>query len=146
VFPVDALERLSADLERRADFWRGAIDSRSARSHILVGHTGDHVAGFSSVGPTNDDDLDSEQIGELYSIYVLPEASGKGVGRALMAELLQRLRQEHFDEAILWVLEDNPRTRTFYERAGWRLDGAVKHDTFFGTPVREIRYRIALRS
>ena len=44
---------------------------------------------------------------------------------------------------MLWVLDDNPRARRFYELAGWRLDGGVKEDTF-DTLVREVRYRIAV--
>jgi hypothetical protein len=54
------------------------------------------------------------------------------------------LRADGFEEAVLWVLDDNPRARRFYELAGWRLNGAVKEDTFLDTPVREVRYRIAL--
>jgi len=61
-----------------------------------------------------------------------------------MRELLERLQHERFREAMLWVLEDNPRTRRFYERAGWRLDGAVREETILDTSVREVRYRIAL--
>jgi GNAT superfamily N-acetyltransferase len=53
-------------------------------------------------------------------------AGGGGAGQALMAALLRALRDERFQEAILWVLEDNPRTRRFYELAGWGADGAVR--------------------
>jgi ribosomal protein S18 acetylase RimI-like enzyme len=83
-------------------------------------------------------------VGELYAIYVLPEVSGHGIGRALMAETLNRLQSEGFPEAILWVIDDNPRTRRFYELAGWRADGSVKEEESLGTVAREIRYRIAL--
>ena len=61
-----------------------------------------------------------------------------------MSEVLERLRAAGFGEAILWVLEDNPRTRRFYELGGWSLDGEPKEDTFLETPVRVVRYRIAL--
>jgi RimJ/RimL family protein N-acetyltransferase len=61
-----------------------------------------------------------------------------------MRETLGRLRAETFHDAVLWVLEDNPRTRRFYELAGWRADGAVKDEEWLGKPVREVRYRITL--
>jgi hypothetical protein len=62
-----------------------------------------------------------------------------------MSETLARLRGEGFPEAILWVLEDNPRTRRFYELAGWRADGGAKEEEWLGTSIREVRYRIDLR-
>jgi hypothetical protein len=43
------------------------------------------------------------------------------------------------------VLEDNPRTRRFYELAGWHADGAAKEEEWLGTTIREVRYRIDLR-
>jgi hypothetical protein len=61
-----------------------------------------------------------------------------------MRETLARLRAHGFGEAILWVLEDNPRTRRFYELAGWWADGDVKEDEWLGAVVREVRYRIEL--
>ena len=48
--------------------------------------------------------------------------------------------------AALWVLEDNPRTRRFYELAGWSCDGGSKDEEWLGTSVREVRYRINLET
>jgi RimJ/RimL family protein N-acetyltransferase len=61
-----------------------------------------------------------------------------------MDETLGRLRAGGFEQAILWVLEDNPRARAFYERCGWQLDGVARGETFLETPVAEVRYRIHL--
>lgn len=61
-----------------------------------------------------------------------------------MAEAMSRFRSDGFLQAILWVLEDNPRTCLFYMQAGWRFDGGVREAEILATPVREVRYRIAL--
>ncbi len=103
------------------------------------------MVGFAMGGSARDSTEGPDVVGELYAIYVLPASSGNGIGRALMDESLDRLRVEGFTEAILWVLEDNPRTRRFYELAGWQLEDAVKDEELLGTLVRELRYRIALR-
>jgi hypothetical protein len=46
--------------------------------------------------------------------------------------------------AELWVLESNRDARSFYERCGWRADGAEQVDDSFGAPLRLVRYRTAL--
>jgi GNAT superfamily N-acetyltransferase len=135
VFPAEALARL--DASRRAAYWRGRI---VAGDTVLVT---EEVTGFASVGPSRDPD--AEGLGELYAIYVTPEHWDTGAGRGLMDAAVEALREAGFAEAVLWVLEDNPRARRFYERAGWTVDGAVKEDEFLGTRVREVRYRISLR-
>jgi RimJ/RimL family protein N-acetyltransferase len=53
--------------------------------------------------------------------------------------------RESWRDATLWVLEDNPRARRFYEREGWSPDGEAKSDAFLGVRVNEVRYRIHLR-
>jgi ribosomal protein S18 acetylase RimI-like enzyme len=136
-----AVQLGSISEEGSAEWWREALARRFPRAHTLVAETEQDVVGFASIGPARDA---ADDEGELYAIYVLPEASGRGIGQALMAEVLSRLRRESFAEAILWVLEDNPRTRRFYELAGWRTDGVVKEEEWLGALVREIRYRIAL--
>jgi ribosomal protein S18 acetylase RimI-like enzyme len=95
------------------------------------------VVGFVSVGPSSD----VEGEGELYAIYVLPEAWGSGAGRGLMDAGKDLLRAS-YAAATLYVLEDNPRARRFYEREGWALDGVTKADEFLGLAVPEVRYRI----
>jgi GNAT superfamily N-acetyltransferase len=138
VFSAEALDGLS--VERRVDGWRRMITERSPRSHVLVAEDEEGIRGFASGGPAEED----ASIGELYAIYVLPEAWGEGHGRSLLAESTERLRAAGFPEAILWVLEDNPRTRRFYEEAGWRLDSEPREHTFLDTSVTVVRYRIGL--
>jgi ribosomal protein S18 acetylase RimI-like enzyme len=124
-------ERLATlDFERRRAGWADAIERGHA---VLVAEDdGGAVVGFVSVGD-----------GELYAIYVRPEAWGTGAGPALMGEATRVLAADN-DEAVLWVLEDNARARRFYEREGWTLDGGTKDDEFLGVEVREVRYRISL--
>ena len=73
------------------------------------------IVGFASVGPSRDE----RGIGELYAIYVEPDQWSTGAGRALIERAEERLRHA-YGEATLWVLEDNPRARAFYERGGWQ--------------------------
>jgi ribosomal protein S18 acetylase RimI-like enzyme len=110
------------------------------RSPPVVAELDGEIVGFVSVGPGTDADTD----GELYAIYVLPDHWGSGVGRALMQAGEERLRELGHQHAILWVLEDNPRARRFYEAAGWRLDGARRPIEIFGQPLPEIRYEKSL--
>jgi hypothetical protein len=44
---------------------------------------------------------------------------------------------------MLWVLADNPRARTFYEREGWRAEG-TRIDAVSGVDVEEALYRAVL--
>ncbi len=138
IFPAEQLEAIEA--ERWFEWWRGVLTDPAPRTHTLVGEESGRVSGFVSTGPARDE----PGVGELYAIYVLPEASGQGLGQALMIEALLRLRVEGFPEAILWVLEDNPRTRRFYEQTGWHADGGSKDEELLSTLVRELRYRIML--
>jgi ribosomal protein S18 acetylase RimI-like enzyme len=139
-FPSEALAGLTP--EAGLDWWTRALEDPYPHMHTLVAEARGEVVGFVNVGAAREEDVAG--LGELFAIYVHPDAWGYGAGRALMAEALARLRAEGFPEAILWVLEDNPRTRRFYELAGWHADGAVKDEEWLGTVIREARHRIAL--
>ena len=119
------------------------ISDPPPRTHTLVADAAGLVVGFAQLGPMRVESSDP-RLGELFAIYVLPDASGRGVGRALMVEVVNRLAADGFEEAVLWVLEDNPRTRGFYELAGWHADGGSKDEEWLGTLVREVRYRRSL--
>jgi ribosomal protein S18 acetylase RimI-like enzyme len=130
VFPAEQLATDFVD----PDYWRRTIEVPPPGWTLLV--AGEPVVGFACVGPSRDEDA----VGELYAIYVLPGAWSTGAGRALIERAEASLARE-YDDATLWVLEANPRARRFYERAGWRPDGARKQYERWGIAAPEIRYR-----
>ena len=140
VFSAERLASLDERREQEARHWRAAIESPPLPAHMLLAERGDEAIGFASIGQERED----PSAGQVYAIYVVPEACGTGAGHALMQESLRRLREDGYGEGVLWVLDDNARARTFYEREGWSLMDVMREETFLGTLVREVRYRIAL--
>jgi GNAT superfamily N-acetyltransferase len=69
-----------------------------------------------------------------------PEQWGIGIGRELIEAGEEELRRLGHRAAILWVLDDNPRARRFYEIAGWSVDGTARRIHIFGFDVPEVRY------
>jgi GNAT superfamily N-acetyltransferase len=129
VLPPEALESLSGErVARRAELHR--------RSPPIVAEADGEIVGFVAVGRGLDPGTD----GELYAIYVHPDHWGGGFGRQLIQAGEDRLRELGHTQAILWVLEDNPRARRFYELAGWRVDGTARPIEVFGVEVPEVRY------
>ncbi|MGZ4292357.1 MAG: N-acetyltransferase family protein [Gaiellaceae bacterium] len=132
VFPAGDLDELPIDAER----WRKRFEVPPPGWTTFVCVDGGGIVGFASVGPSRDED----GLGELYAIYVEPDVWSTGAGRALMAAAEGQLTSE-YESALLWVLEENPRARRFYERAGWAPDGARKAEERFGVRAPEVRYR-----
>jgi ribosomal protein S18 acetylase RimI-like enzyme len=133
VFGAERLEAMSA--ERRTEQWRRWL-AEGVEAWVYEDDAG-AVAGFVWVG----DSREASGEGELYAIYVLPEAWGSEAGRQLMAVGRDALRSA-YPTSVLWVLEDNPRARRFYEREGWALDGGRKEEELLGVTVVEVRYRL----
>lgn len=136
VLPAEELDAMEIDETR----WRQRIvEPPTGWSTVVAEDEGGDVVGFASVGPSRDE----AGIGELYAIYVDPESWSTGTGRALIEHAEEILRRD-FAEATLWVLDDNPRARRFYERAGWAPDGARKSEQRWGVRAAEVRYRKSL--
>jgi GNAT superfamily N-acetyltransferase len=137
---VFGAERLTGvTVKQRLPMWRQILQS-AEQTAVVAEDEDDRLIGWCTVGPSRDEDAD----GELWGIYVLSDAWGSGAGKALMDAGVEALRESGCHEAILWVLEDNPRARRFYEREGWALDGGRKDDEFLGVKVTEVRYRKVL--
>jgi GNAT superfamily N-acetyltransferase len=102
----------------------------------FVAELAGEIAGFVSVGTSRDPGTD----GELFAIYVHPEHWSTGVGRELIEAGEEELRRLGHEAVILWVLEDNPRARRFYELAGWSPDGSAREIHLFGFDIPEVRY------
>jgi GNAT superfamily N-acetyltransferase len=145
VISSDFLRGLSLDLPRRTTRWQTLILGAEPEDRfILIGDLDGEVAGWLSGGPYRDAKAGDSPIGEIYGCYVDPVRWREGVGSALMKTALDRLGQAGYPEAVLWVLEENPRARAFYERHGWAVDGARKMFDVADEHHPEVRYRRAL--
>ena len=141
ILPPEFLDALSVDAGESR--WRDLLSAPGPDRWTLVAESSGQVVGFVSAGVPRDEGM-PRLTGELYAIYVLPDCWDRGVGRSLIGQAEEKLKQQGFKEAVLWVLADNQRARAFYERAGWHADIGTKQAEFGGREVTEARYRIAL--
>ncbi len=141
VFGAENLARI--DVAGRRSWWERCV--REGLETVLVAEAGAgpsrRRARASSPSPRSGRTGTMPRRGSCTRSTRSPTAWGSGAGSALLEAGLGALREAGHREAILWVLEDNPRARRFYEREGWSPDGGSKTDAFFGVRVTEVRYR-----
>jgi L-amino acid N-acyltransferase YncA len=108
------------DEERQAERWAASLGRREVV--VLVAERAGEVVGHASLGPVRTTP-DAAYTAELYSLYLLPEQHGGGIGRALVVAGARRLLASGHRSMMVWVLRDNP-SRGFYERMGGRYLGS----------------------
>jgi len=95
--------------------------------------------GFASGGPARQGEMPpGDWLGEVYTLYLLTDWQGRGIGRALLEGLFDRLRERGMKTVALWVVEANP-TRFFYEAMGGR-QVARRCEHFAGMMLDELAY------
>lgn len=135
------LAEKTGDVGRRTEKWAGAIEAGMVRWIALNPDPSvsveDRVIGFSSPGPSRDEDAPTPL--ELYAIYVREKWWGSGLGYRLLDVAIGK------EPASLWVLEGNQRARAFYRRRasrrtdyGWTSrSSAYRRSGWSGPPYRE---------
>jgi len=118
IIPGRELERMIA--RRGPTWWKRALDRHTA---VLVLEVGGEVRGYATVGPNRMRML--PQAGEIYELYLQPEAQGLGFGRLLFEAARRELRRYGLASFTVRVLADNDGARGFYERLG----GSVAAET-----------------
>ena len=122
----------------------------------MIAAVEDGIVGYAAFGPERDvldkpwpyllTPAGSEHaVAELYALYVHPVRWSTGTGRALMDQVLAKVRAAGYASITLWVLEGNARARRFYQKAGFAPDGA-SHELDDLGGVTEIRYRRRLET
>lgn len=103
------------DLEER---WRGRLAIPG--SHNVVVRLDGRAVGMASGVPTS-----APGTVELISMWVAPEARGRGVGDALMQEIERWARSVGASVLRLSVADDNTAAAALYERHGFRFTGEL---------------------
>jgi GntR family transcriptional regulator len=93
------------------------------------------VVGFARFGA----DPDEASAGHIYGFYVHPDASRRGVGRALLAHVLDSLAAGGRSTVTLWVFEANERARRFYAASGFLPDGRRRVEPEYGAEEIHLR-------
>lgn len=108
------------------DYWAGRLESVEPGDHLLV---------------AIDDGQDDLVLGYAYSssyrprpayartretsVYLAPEATGRGVGRALYDELIARLRADGVHTVLAVVARPNPASEALHTACGFERVGVL---------------------
>jgi len=106
----------SMTIEQRRDWFSQYADRGPHR--LLVGRSGDLVIGFASSGryrPKHGYDTSVET-----SIYLAPEAVGRGAGSKLYEALFKSLEHEDIHRAYAGIALPNPASIALHERFGFK--------------------------
>ena len=148
---------IAKDIERTAyvhwkawqDTYHGLIDEQYMHSktlaysidrfnrsfeNTLVADLDDQIVGFIMYGKYRDQDLNN--VGEIYSLYVLKAYHHQKIGTRLMDSALKELTT--YRSTIVWVLKGNEPAMAFYQRYGYEFDGKEK-TIRLGTENTELR-------
>lgn len=94
----DLEAEIAAEIECKQTLLRCALENPEPDVHFLVAKIDDTVIGTVSYGPCGKDirrctKNQLKEIGELGSLYVLPEYQGRGVGSALIEAMIRYLHE-----------------------------------------------------
>ncbi|TVX91519.1 GNAT family N-acetyltransferase [Cohnella terricola] len=106
-------------LESRITQWKSILNEPSNKIITLVlVNDEDQVQGFIYGGSPRDREIGFES--EIYAFYLLEEVQGQGCGRQLIIEFLKILKENSYNNTMLWVLEKNSAVK-FYVKMGGEI-------------------------
>ena len=121
----------------RESVWRRIISQKRSDDSQFVAETdAGEVVGFASGG--RELAGDREYDGELYAIYILAPHQRLGVGRRLVAAVVERLIDASFNSMLIWVLQDNPACRFYAALGGSPVRNRII--TIGGADLAEVAY------
>lgn len=124
--------------DRWMTLWRSQLTIQAqdlAAQPAFVARDGDRLLGFCAVSLRGD-------LASLEHLWVLPEAMGCGVGRALFEQAVAFARRQG---AMALEVESDPHAIGFYQRMGCQLVGETVYD-LDGQPRRLPLLRLTLQT
>lgn len=136
LLPDAYLDGLSVD-NRRA-MWHASIEKGVPT--VFVAEDDGAIAGFAAVAPSRDKGAEPNAF-EIWAIYVLPAAWGRGLGRALCDAARTLARSQQAPCMTLWVFAENAPAKRFYASVGFVEEPASRQSFVLGgARLDEVRY------
>lgn len=132
----DAVEHTTAIWNDRtvdeADRAAWVADHERAGFPVLVAVDDDEVVGYATFGPWRPHD--GYRYTVEHSVYVRGDQRGRGLGRTLMVELIERARALGLHAMVAGIASDNVGSIRLHEKLGFRTVGVLPQvGTKFGT-------------
>ena len=132
-------------------YWQAKLDSTSPGDHFLVAccvvagddDRVDRVVGYAYSGSYRS--RPAYRLTRESSVYVSPEATGRGLGSQLYAELLRLLGQDAMHLVVAVVSQPNPASNALHRRMGFTEVGTLDEVGFkFGAFVSTTTFQLRL--
>src|SRR5215831_6778675 len=134
VLPTRVLAGMT--VEGQTARWRNAISIAAREAVYVVENEKGAVLGMTSLGRARDSGLGYDA--EIYTLYVDPVLTGRGIGRALLSGAFVALAERGYTRCVIWAHAKNP-ARFFYEAMGGKLI-AERTTSMMGSPVPEVAF------
>lgn len=114
LLPQELIDGLS--IETRTRQWGEWLEAPEAHLNLVACDSEGQVLGFVSGSPLRGDYAGFDS--EVAAIYLLPQAQGLGMGKALFKRMQELLRERGYQRMLVWVLASNEAAKGFYQRLG----------------------------
>lgn len=118
------------DVQGRTLRWEKAISAGDSLIMVAVDESGEIVGVVSSLEGTGEEGLPPLKLDVLYTAS---KTHGSGLGKKMVEVAIGN------KPAYLWVLEGNPVVQRFYEKLGFRCDGATEKNWIQEVEVNTLR-------
>ncbi len=108
------------DQQARPDsFWQGRLAeaAKGEQSWLLFARAGDRLLGM--IGAVREEPEGPLTVATIISVYVRPEARGRGVSNRLMQAILDTLKEAGIQKALLGVVTEQAAALHLYQRFGF---------------------------
>jgi len=109
--------RLEEEQDRPESLWRASLERQATATFLAI--DGHETVGLVRTFVAPEDVTTAE----LVSMWVAPHARGQGVGRHLVAAVVEWAEDREATGVQLWVTERNAAARRLYESCGFVLSG-----------------------
>lgn len=140
IMPDSVLDNI--DVKKREENWANGFTTLPDLIRTVAIDDTNKVLGYTTGSSCRD--IKDPENGELWAIYVDPKLVGQGIGKALIADFIIRIRDAGFFLMYVWVLEDNISARKFYESQGGNLYSKTKQFKIENSSFTEVAYEFKL--
>ena len=116
ILPEEVLNEIN--FEKILDMWMKILGKKTSETlNLLVAEVSGKLVGFIGFGAPRDKEMPFDC--ELTAVNILKKYHQKGIGKSLVCEAINKLKNAGYKKMYLWVAQDNKNAVGFYEKIGF---------------------------